>query len=241
MFDWFRADRIESYVRGANRYVNVTFKNSVQKKPDPAKKTNANIRYKMPRKSCEEDIQYSDRDSSGDSGIRYSLRDPSQEEDVQYSYRCEPDAIPNSGDAFAPAGIKQFFKQNGESPSLDQLAGKLDRYLDLTFVDILTRYISEKGWRDSRVYKAAQMDRRLFSKIMSDRLYKPSKDTALALAIALELSLTQTNDLLSRAGYTLSHSSKRDVIIEYFIREGIHNLCDINEVLYRLDQKIIGR
>ena len=106
---------------------------------------------------------------------------------------------------------------------------------------MLTRYINEKGWRDSKVYKAAQMDRRLFSKIMSDQYYKPSKDSALALAIALELTLKQTNDLLSRAGYTLSHSDKRDVIIEYFIREGIYNLSDINEILYRLDQKIIGR
>ena len=89
--------------------------------------------------------------------------------------------------------------------------------------------------------KAAQMDRRLFSKMMSDRNYKPSKDTAVALVIALELSLKQANDLLSRAGYALSHSNKRDVIIEYFIRERIYNLSDINEVLYRLDQKIIGR
>lgn len=76
---------------------------------------------------------------------------------------------------------------------------------------------------------------------MSDRNYKPSKDTAIALTIALELTLKQANDLLSRAGYTLFHSNKRDVIIEYFIREGIHDLSDINEVLYNLDQKIIGR
>ena len=121
------------------------------------------------------------------------------------------------------------------------MAKDLDQLLDLSFVDMVIRYINEKGWRDSRVYKAAQMDRRLFSKIMSDRHYKPSKDTAIALAIALELSLKQTEDLLSRAGYTLSHSNKRDVIIEYFIREGIYNLPDINEVLYRLDLRIIGR
>ena len=117
----------------------------------------------------------------------------------------------------------------------------LDQLLDLSFVDMVIRYINEKGWRDAKVYKAAQIDRRLFSKIMSDRNYKPSKDTAIALAIALELSLKQAEDLLSRAGYTLSHSNKRDVIIEYFIREGIYNLPDINEVLYRLDLRIIGR
>lgn len=121
------------------------------------------------------------------------------------------------------------------------MSSQLDNYLDLTFVDMLTRYISQNGWTDSYVYKAAQMDRRLFSKIMSDRNYKPSKDTALALVIALELSLKQATDLLSRAGYTLSHSNKRDVIIEYFIREKIYNLSDINDVLYHLDEKIVGR
>ena len=77
--------------------------------------------------------------------------------------------------------------------------------------------------------------------MVSNRDYKPSKDTAIALAFALRLSLDEANDLLSRAGYTFSHSNKRDIIIEYFFREGIFNLMDVNEVLYRLDQKIIGR
>ena len=76
---------------------------------------------------------------------------------------------------------------------------------------------------------------------MSNAEYKPSKDTVIALAFALKLTLKETEDLLARAGYTFSHSNKRDVIIEYFFREGIHNLIDINEVLYRLNQKIIGR
>ena len=168
--------------------------------------------------------------------IKYSARDT-----VKYSDRYSSDDIPNLGDKFTSSSVKAFLSQNANNPSLGRLANQLDNYLNLTFVDMLTRYINKNGWRDTRVYQAAQMDRRLFSKIMSDRNYKPSKDTAIALAIALELTLTQANDLLSRAGYTLSHSNKRDVIIEYFIREGIHNLSDINEVLYNLDQKIIGR
>ena len=168
--------------------------------------------------------------------IKYSARDT-----VKYSDRYSSDDIPNLGDRFTSSSVKAFLSQNANNPSLGRIANQLDNYLNLTFVDMLTRYINKNGWRDSRVYQAAQMDRRLFSKIMSDRNYKPSKDTAIALAIALELTLTQANDLLSRAGYTLSHSNKRDVIIEYFIREGIHNLSDINEVLYNLDQKIIGR
>ena len=95
--------------------------------------------------------------------------------------------------------------------------------------------------RDSDVYKAANIDRRLFSKIASDRTYKPSKDTCIALALALRLSIDDANDILSRAGYTLSHSSKRDVVIEYFFRERVYDLNDMNEVLYRLGQKPLGR
>ena len=95
--------------------------------------------------------------------------------------------------------------------------------------------------RDSEVYKAAQVDKRLFSKMVSNREYKPSKDTAIALALALELSLEEATDMLSRAGYTFSHSNKRDIIIEFFFREKVYNLMDANDVLYRLNQKLIGR
>lgn len=85
------------------------------------------------------------------------------------------------------------------------------------------------------------MDRRLFSKIMSDRAFRPAKDTALALVFALRLPPSAASDLLGRAGYTLSRSSKRDVIVEYFIQEGIGNLSDINLVLTELGEKPIGR
>ncbi len=202
----------------------------------PEKTKDDTIQYQRWQHSISELPKKKDT-ATHDSDIRYSTR-----ESIQYSdLHCVNDDIPNRGDSFKASSVRNVLSQNTSNPSLSQLASELDNYLDLTFVDILTRYINEKGWRDSRVYKAVQMDRRLFSKIMSDRNYKPSKDTAIALVIALELSLKQANDLLSRAGYTLSHSSKRDVIIEYFIREGIYKLSDINEVLYRLDQKIIGR
>ena len=113
--------------------------------------------------------------------------------------------------------------------------------VNITFVEKLADLIRLRGVRDAAVYRAAQLDRRLFSKMMSDREYKPSKDTAVAIALALHLPLEQANDLLSRAGYTLSHSSKRDVVIEYFFRERIYNLTDINIVMDRLGMKIIGR
>lgn len=238
MFEFFKKKRIEKYVRSAGNYVSFTFK------PEPAKEKSSDVKF------SDRGIRYSLSESPTDTKNTSDVRYSSQETDLdsgrlggtRFSERYSlDDSIPNDGDSFLASSVQSFLKQNSGSPSLSKLASKLDSYLDLTFVDILTRYINEKGWRDSKVYKAAQMDRRLFSKIMSDRNYKPSKDTALSLVIALELSLKQTNDLLSRAGYTLSHSNKRDVIIEYFIREGIYNLSDINEVLYRLDQKIIGR
>ena len=212
MFDIFHNKRIERYAKGANSYVTITYA------PEPPPKTEPSVKYSL--READPDIKYSER------------------EDVRYSFD-DTDNIPAKGDKFRKDAVEQLFALYSlNNASLNK---QLDSTLNLTFVDMLTRYINMKGWRDSKVYKAAQIDRRLFSKIMSDREYKPAKDTALALAIALELTLQQTNDLLDRAGYTLSHSNKRDVIIEYFIREGVHNLSDINEVLYKLDQKIIGR
>ena len=212
MFAIFRKKRIDRYTEGANGYVTRTYA------PEPPPKKEPSVKYSL--RKADPDIKYSER---GD--VRYSLSDT--------------DDIPTQGDKFRKDAVGEMFALY--SLNNGSLNKKLDTTLNLTFVDMLTRYINMKGWRDSKVYKAAQIDRRLFSKIMSDREYKPAKDTALALAIALELTLQQTSDLLDRAGYTLSHSNKRDVIIEYFIREGVHNLADINEVLYKLDQKIIGR
>ena len=101
--------------------------------------------------------------------------------------------------------------------------------------------IDTKGLTDPQVYKKAQLDRRLFSKMMSDVSYQPAKDTCIAIALAMQLKLNEAKDLLSRAGYTLSRSLRRDVMIEYFILEGISDLCEVNEVLTRLGEKKLGR
>ena len=102
-------------------------------------------------------------------------------------------------------------------------------------------YIREKDLTEPEVYKAAQIDRRLFSKIISNKDYKPSKDTVLAFIFALRLTLGEGKDLLERAGYTLSHSIRRDIILEYFIKERVYNLNNINAFLYNMSEKIIGR
>ena len=105
---------------------------------------------------------------------------------------------------------------------------------------MILRKIKEKGMKNADCYKKANIDKKLFSKIVNMPGYKPKKTTALALAVALELSLEETKELLMKAGLALSHSDKFDIIVEFFIMHGQYDIFKINEMLYDFDQALLG-
>ena len=111
--------------------------------------------------------------------------------------------------------------------------------LDESFSEMLLRKIDEKGLSDPQCYKKANVDRKLFSKIRSDSKYRPSKQTALALAIALELPPNEIAEMLTKAGYALSPSVLSDVIVKTCIEQGEYDIFKINEILFKYDQKIL--
>ena len=111
---------------------------------------------------------------------------------------------------------------------------------DAGFTETLLKLIDKTGKKDSEIYKKALLSKQHFSKIRNNPNYKPTKPTAIALALALELDLEQTKDLIGRAGYALTNSSKFDLIIRYFIEQGEYNVVKINCVLFAHDQNLLG-
>ena len=120
--------------------------------------------------------------------------------------------------------------------SLDDVINNLDK----TFMELVFSFADEKGMTDVEVQKKANLDRKAFSKLKCGTTKNPSKSTALALAVALELSLDDTKDLLSRAGLALSPCSKQDVIVQYFIEREAYDIFEINIVLYEHGEPPLG-
>ena len=227
MFSLFRKKKREKLLKGAQEYVASKYQFSAESE-----------QYTIPQFSRETNFRYSPSQAQA-KPAEYKGAEAYSTSKPQFSLE-EPPKVRNNLDNYSEKSVSAFMKKLSASPAFSEIE-QLDNSIDRSFVDKMLEHISRKQLRDSAVYKAAQVDRRLFSKIVSDRTYKPAKDTCIAFALALQLSLDDVTDLLSRAGYTLSHSSKRDVIIEYFIREQNYNLNDINDVLYRLGQKVLGR
>ena len=131
---------------------------------------------------------------------------------------CAP--MPCAG---APTSLSEFIKEK-----------------DAGFTETLLRLIEKSGMKNSAVYKRANISKQHFSKIINDPNAKPSKQTAIALALALELDLEGTRDLIGRAGYALTNSSTFDLIIRYFIEHKQFNIIEINIALYEFDQSLLG-
>ena len=137
---------------------------------------------------------------------------------------------------FPTAAAAPQMAKAAAQPGLEELLNRTDA----GFSETLLKLIDRTGKKDAEIYKKANIDRKLFSKIRSNPAYKPSKPTAVAFAIALELSLEETRDFIGRAGFALTHSSKFDIIVEYFILHGNYNVFELNELLFAFDQPLIG-
>lgn len=161
-----------------------------------------------------------------------------------------PDGLADAGapsghaDSAAPEAFAAAFGGEAVCAALSAAAPRelddLLSNLDASFSETLLALIDERGMTDAEVYHRANLSRQLFSKIRSNRAYRPTKPTAVALAVALELDPRQTQDLLGRAGLALSRSSKFDVIVRFFLERGVHDVFRINEALFAYDQPLLG-
>ena len=170
---------------------------------------------------------------------RFSL--PPSAKTIQKNGEPSNSEIKYSDRATSKSTVDLAMESYGATGDAEKLGRALEKAAEKTFVDALQEYLRKKELFASRVYRSARIDRRLFSKMMSDRTYRPARDTVIALALALNLTLDEAKDLLSRAGYAFSPSEIRDITIEYFFRMQIYRLDDLNGVLYNLKQKPIGK
>ncbi len=218
--NWFYKRKIEKLAKQAQSYIMANY----VAPPRPRIQNS----FSAPKPKKEEEKKNTQPQKAEESSVKFSL-EPS-------FLREEP-----SLDRYDSESIERVLRNLYSEKTPQNAKRSLEQSVDMGFADKMMALIDAKQRRVVDVYKAAQIDRILFSKIISDRSYSPSKDTCVALALALELSAEEASDLLSRAGYVLSHSYERDVVLEFFFKEGVYNLDDVNAVLYHLFMRTLGR
>ena len=160
---------------------------------------------------------------------------------MDYEMELADQSLPTAAADFAEAAPKPQQAVSRPKPDLDKLDWKkILRRTDEGFSQALLRLIDRKGLTDAECYKRANVDRKLFSKIRSNPAYKPSKTTAMAFCVALELSLPEAQSLLGKAGYTLTHASKQDIVVEYFLTHQLYDVIELNQVLFDFDLTPLG-
>ena len=155
---------------------------------------------------------------------------------VQAAQECSPWNMAMPAEAPSQKAKAAMHAPSIKGSKLKDVIGQVDA----GFSETLLKYIDRSGKKDSEIYRKANVSRQHFSKIRNNPYYKPTKPTAIAFAIALELNMEQTRDLIGRAGYALTRSSLFDLIIMYFIENKNYNLYEINEALFEFDQSLLG-
>ena len=155
---------------------------------------------------------------------------------VQAAQECSPWDMAMPAEAPSQKAKAAMHAPSIKGSKLKDVIGQVDA----GFSETLLKYIDRSGKKDSEIYRKANVSRQHFSKIRNNPYYKPTKPTAIAFAIALELNMEQTRDLIGRAGYALTRSSLFDLIIMYFIENKNYNLYEINEALFEFDQSLLG-